>query len=334
MEEMDENRKYELIIRQLNGTASSQDTELFNTWLNSDPANRIEFEKISKIWHSSTGLKFYRQIDTETSLRKVKKKLKMNSGQPSYLKRLWPIWSIAATILLIATYFVLRNQPSKPLIPVQLVKIEAADKQKTITLPDNSVITLNSGSAIEYNIHFNQKERFIKFSGEAYFEISHNAQKAFIIETKNSIVKVIGTAFNLKARPFENTEKIVVMDGKVVYSAKSKKAAGSLVLEKGQAGVLNSFDNSFSKEMNNDPNFLSWKTGIFVFKDTPLPEALSLLASYYKCEFKTGNEEIKSMKITGKYENKELEELTGILALTLNLDIKKDGDAYILLPGK
>src|SRR6187401_2548064 len=93
-----------------------------------------------------------------------------------------------------------------------------------IVLPDGSQVWLNAGSNLDYNnSEFNKDLREVTLSGEAYFDVTKNAAKPFIIHTKKMDVKVIGTAFNVRSYSNEKTAEASLIRGSIEVSLKDRK---------------------------------------------------------------------------------------------------------------
>ena len=87
--------------------------------------------------------------------------------------------------------------------------------QTQVLLPDQSVVVLNAGSKIRYYSNFGVKNREIWLQGEGYFTVAKNREKSFIVRAGSLVIKALGTQFNVKAYPTENTIETALVEGKV-----------------------------------------------------------------------------------------------------------------------
>jgi ferric-dicitrate binding protein FerR (iron transport regulator) len=317
----------ELLIRYLTGMVNAQERAEAESWIGQSIENTQYFKKFKRIWESSSNLKIYQQIDTESSLKNVKKRIDFKQAKKSQIKPLWIVMRIAAVLVLFFSVYLVLRQGDGKISELKFTRLESGEELKTIMLPDSTVIALNISSFVEYSDSFNLKERRIKFEGEAYFEIKPDKSRPFIIETSRSETKVLGTAFNLKAYSNQKTESIVVTHGLVQFSKKADRIKKPVLLAKGEKAVL---ADSIEKELNTDPNFMSWKTGIFLFNNELLPKAIELFSEYYHVEFKIQDENIKSLTLSGKFEKKSLDEMLEILEITLQIKVDKKNGQYWL----
>ena len=157
--------------------------------------------------------------------------------------------------------------------------------QYKIQLPDGSKVHLNASSSVHYVE--DDTSRTVELVGEAYFEVSSLAimgnqnekvNKPFIVNSGNQQVKVLGTAFNIKAYSGEKTYTTLV-EGQVELQTGSQK----LTLIPGEQAALE--DNQLSKYKADLSSALGWTTGTFVFNDEPLEEILRQVARWYDVTF-------------------------------------------------
>jgi len=333
MKENNKNSIDDLLVKYLTGFASKDENLEMEAWLALDQNNRDYFQKFKNVWESSANLKEYEDIDVESSLKNVKKRI--NFGKSSQKTEvLWMFARIAAVLVFFLGIYLVFKSKNGSDEGLKMVKIEALNEQKTVILPDKTVVTLNLSSSIEYPSKFDGNERRVKFEGEAYFEVSPNKTKPFIIETKQSEVKVVGTAFNLKAFANATMESIVVSEGVVLFSGKASETNNPIKLEKGEKGILDLDQKLLKKEENRDLNFMSWKTGVFEFNNSPLSDALLVFSGFYKCDFEIADSHLKSLQISGKYEKLKLNELIEVLELTMDVKFEKSGKNYLIKSAK
>jgi len=91
-------------------------------------------------------------------------------------------------------------------------------RKSTITLSDGSVVWLNSGSYLIYPQEFSRKKREVYLAGEAYFEVTENTDKPFIVTTDDIEIEVLGTTFNVNSYPENKDVETVLVEGSVKVS--------------------------------------------------------------------------------------------------------------------
>jgi len=327
MKDNNKNSIDELLIRYLTDIADTDEKNAVEEWLSLNEENQNYFNKFKEVWSLSSNLKAYQEIDTERSLKNVKSRIDFKSKPETKVRPLWMFMRVAAILIVFAGIYLIFNNKPKVQETAATIKIESTTELKTVILPDKTVVTMNLASVIEYPETFTGNERRVKFEGEAYFQVSPDKTKPFIIETGKSETRVVGTSFNLNARASEENESIVVTEGIVEFSGKTQETKMPVRLVKGEKAVLNL---ELKKEENKDLNFMSWKTGVFVFDNQNLNESLKVLSGYYHVEFKLNDSALNNYTLSGNYEKLSLDELVEVLEMTLDVKITRKGQTVEL----
>ncbi len=152
-----------------------------------------------------------------------------------------------------------------------------------MALSDGSHVWLNAGSSITYPVAFVGKERKVSMTGEAYFEISHNASKPFKVGKGEMEVTVLGTHFNVNAYDDENEIKVTLLEGKVAVKTTSNYKLQTTNLLPGQQALLTNTGVSLNKNVNLEQT-MAWKNGIFDFDVDDLPGILRQISRWYDAE--------------------------------------------------
>ena len=150
-----------------------------------------------------------------------------------------------------------------------------------ILLIDGTEVWLNSGSSLTYPSTFSGKERRVKLSGEGYFEVAHNVDKPFYVETEEGpLVRVLGTSFNVSAYKEDKRTTTTLVEGSVQLLSKSNQ----VVLKPNEQVIAHIDDALLRKERVNVSDFISWKDGYFSFNGQSIPEILAEVRRWYNIE--------------------------------------------------
>lgn len=150
--------------------------------------------------------------------------------------------------------------------------------QYKLTLPDGTMVWLNSTSSISYPTRFTGSERRVTITGEAYFEVKENRQMPFRVDTRDVSVAVLGTHFDVMAYADEPSVNTTLVEGKV----KVLTIGASTVLQPGQQAVVK--DRRVTvREVDTDKE-IAWTTGFFEFDQTDLPTLMRQLQRWYGVE--------------------------------------------------
>jgi transmembrane sensor len=139
-----------------------------------------------------------------------------------------------------------------------------------LILPDGSRVWLNAKSSITFPTAFYGKERIVKLTGEALFEVSHNARQPFKVQTQKQTIEDIGTIFNVNAYTDEPATKTTLIAGKVKVN--------DLLLEPGQQTDGNQI------KVVNSKRYTAWKNGDFYFEDDSIQTVMRQLSRWYNIE--------------------------------------------------
>lgn len=163
-----------------------------------------------------------------------------------------------------------------------LVKYETAyGEVRSFTLPDQSVVTLNGNSSLQYRRYWNSaKAREIWIRGEAFFDVKPAAQKRFLVHTAHHInVEVLGTTFNVLDR--ESRTQVVLNTGKVRLSGSSKALPAPIEMQPGELVEVNTNARSLVKKHINAAAYASWKNHKLQFSNADLAQVAQVLQETY-----------------------------------------------------
>ena len=321
------------IIAYLNNDDEEINRQEVEQWIAN---NREEFQSIKFVWEKS-GIdpqedpdmeKAWSRINPETRHRILARK-KWLKIQTTRFQRIAAIL-ILALILGLSGYlhFIKIDKSEVAWLQVK----NDSDQVREVALNDGTVVWLNSASDIRYPKSFNKRNRNVYLEGEAYFEVEHDKRKPFVVHAGNSVTTVLGTSFDVKSE-LSGDVQVNVVTGVVALSG-IEDANKRVVLKRGETGLYSEPDQRVEKQLNQDINFLAWKTGKLSFRNTPLEEVCEILTRQYKTKVQIGSAALKPIHLTADYDHKKLEEVLNILKLTLNIQYQYSDTAVVLTPEK
>lgn len=205
--------------------------------------------------------------------------------------------------------------------------IETFANRTEITLEDGTRVTLNAYTKLSYPKKFDDDIRRVRLSGEAFFNVTKNPEQPFIIEAKDAEIKVLGTSFNVLARDNVNGVDVVVATGSVSLYSKINKVE-SIILSIGETGKL--FKNKVLKNTTADINFLSWKTQIIDFRNSPLSQVINVLNNTYTANITLDSPSIGNLMLTSKYDHIDLDTIIKTVCVAFDLQ-RVDINGQIIL---
>ncbi|MCF6357488.1 MAG: FecR family protein [Draconibacterium sp.] len=177
-----------------------------------------------------------------------------------------------------------------------------------ITLPDGSLVWLNSGSTLSYPTKFS-KSRPVTLVGEAFFEVEKN-DKPFIVSTNYGDVEVKGTSFNVKAFTDDNAFETTLEEGVVTF--KTKNALNEVTLKPGEQVVKTA--KGFTVIQVETKYFTSWKDGKLMFNKEPFPSFIKKLERWYNVKIKYTDAKLDELWYTGTIEMETISEVMEMIS--------------------
>ncbi|MBO9592234.1 MAG: FecR domain-containing protein [Niabella sp.] len=200
-----------------------------------------------------------------------------------------------------------------------------------MALADGSHIWLNSESAVTFPVAFVGTERRVEISGEAYFEVTHNTAKPFIVKINSTNgdggeVEVLGTHFNINAYNDEPGTKTTLLEG----SVKVKKQNAIQLLAPGQQARMTAGGISLIRGVNL-ASVMAWKDGFFEFDNTDIRTLMHQVARWYDVDLRFEGP-VSKEGITGRI-SKQVQLSSLLEALKLNdIHVQTNGKTITILP--
>jgi len=313
----------DLITRYLAGELNPEELRGFQEALLKDPGKQALLDEFRKIW-DSTGLGSREALyDLDTEWGMLKPRL---SGFETRLaggrSLLYYTYRIAAVLVLgvmlsLSWIYVSRM--------AGMEKVVAEDEPVELILEDGTEVIVNRHSNLRYSKTFDQEERKVYLSGEAWFDVARDTTMPFVIDTRTALVEVLGTSFNVNAYKDNPTVEITVESGLVAMSSKEDQK-DLIVMKAGSGGSYNKDQKELKLIPTSDPNNISWKTRELFFDASTLREVAALVNRVYDVNIVIMNEELASCPITVTFRDQTLEAILNVLELTLDLQLTRDGD--------
>jgi ferric-dicitrate binding protein FerR (iron transport regulator) len=208
--------------------------------------------------------------------------------------------------------------------------------QYMLTLPDGTKVWLNAASTIKFPTAFINKDRQVELSGEAYFEVAHNAKQPFYVNLKGMSVLVLGTHFNVNAYEDENAVKTTLLEGSVrIVNRETSNVNGLLpVLKPSQQAVFTHDSRLTIHDVPDAEEAIAWKNGLFIFSNENITSIMRKLARWYDIDVEyKGDVSGKSLWGTmSRFE--KVSEVLKMLELTNVVNFSMEGRKIIVKPNQ
>jgi transmembrane sensor len=209
---------------------------------------------------------------------------------------------------------------------VKELLVQSQQKVLNDTLPDGSVIVLNKASSLQYPERFTGDTRKVTLKGEAFFNITPNKQKPFVIDVNDVRVTVVGTSFNIKS--YKGKTEVVVETG-VVRVTKNGKTTELRPKEKIVTDAKDSVLQA--KEEVTSQLYKYYRSKEFVCDDTPLWQLVQVLNEAYDANIVIGRKELENQRLSTIFVNESLEQVLKVIELTFNIKVIKENGKIILM---
>lgn len=322
---------------------TSGDRKMLEMWLDKDPANRKAFEDMKDVWeHLGVVEPVFtpeKQHDPRAMLthqceaeRKTNPTAWFNRFFKPSKKMVAACISMAILVLFCLPVF------KKPRVePIETFDTynTATGEQKTITLSDGSILKINVSSSI--SVHMGQQYRRVEMNnGEVFFTVKPDSGRPFEVRTSKGLVRVLGTAFNVRDR--RGLVAVAVDHGKVQVWRTPKESGDmrirALTLLSGQGADIDANGRIAPVHTCDIQQVLAWQQQEVVFKNTPVISVLEELALYHDVNIKLAREELGQKRITGTFNMRNLAQTLKIIVSAASLQMKTDTSRNITLSGK
>jgi transmembrane sensor len=318
----------DLLVKSLLDEATIAEQIEINQWLSDSDDNQRYFEHFEMIWTQSRELAVRSKVDENAAWERFRRRTQIVKEEPKvlplYPKRSSGWLRIAAMITLAAcagwlAYLSFYNRPETG----QLV-VSSGNQTLIDTLPDGSVVTLNRKSTISYPRTFDGGTRDVALTGEAFFEVTPDKSKPFIISVNDVRVRVVGTSFNVKDT--DQKTEVIVETGLVEVSRNHQmikvRPMQKVTVDK-SAPVL-------AREEIREEFHQYYRTGKLVCDNTPLWRLVGILNETFESAIVIENKDLANLTINTTFDQTSLESILAVISETLAVKVEHNGKQIIL----
>jgi transmembrane sensor len=294
----------------------------WNNWITEHPEKANEFRKAVNILRTLLHTrKIDININKHESLVELLTKMEESQKKPVRQRFLLPAWIRVAAIIIFSiglawlwnwSYGIFKGNET---IAYNEVIVPVGEKSQVL-LSDGTHVWINSGSRFKYPVRFGKQSRDVYLSGEAFFDVTHHEKQTFVVNTSDARIKVLGTAFNVKAYPEDLKTQTTVVRGLV--SVQNIRSKGETVLIRPtQMAVIKkeaALENMHSgnslpilKVVNriNVEAVTCWKDQLLVFADEPFEEMAMKMDRWFSVHIIIEDNKLKKERYNGKFVHNE-----------------------------
>jgi ferric-dicitrate binding protein FerR (iron transport regulator) len=366
---MSEKRIWELLTRQFNKEISEAELKELQTLIQNSGDGNLSSELLSKIHLLTFKPDPEDESTKKRSLDAIRKAIGSQSrteepahrhdadpahrhdADPAHRRDAEPTRSTsfllyaaaACAIVLITGWLLFKGSSARS--PAQFETIVTRTGSKTlINLPDSSTVLLNSASKFGYNKSFGIDGREMDLAGEAYFDIRRNAGTPLVIHAGNVIIRVLGTAFNVRANPEDSYVEATLIKGIIEVSLRTDPER-KILLRPNEKIVIRKNEPSEKtmdpiRKNNNemitvtkvepDPSDSSyvetvWTRDKMIFHKEAFTSLAKKMERWYNVKIILSDAGLNNMEFTGSLEKESLHEALGALQHLARFNYKIEG---------
>ena len=352
-----------LLLQYLNGNADEALRASVGAWLDADSGNREHLDRLESLWVETGRISPTPvAVDIEAAWMKMSARLNVADGIPApeaakekdrllrtegktiRMRYTRYLFRAAAMIVLLVGLYSLYWQFLRPVNQIVLASNEVVMSD---TLPDGTKITLNRDSKLVYPEKFDRKKRTVNLTGEAFFEVKHNAAQPFIIDAGPAGIRVLGTSFRVKTRSTVSQQggaaalgwgdparvaEVTVSEGSVMLFSVDGKSGdtASVILAAGETGILESGSGRPVRIGNADSDNLFWANRSLDFRGTPISAVIKILQQYYPVTITVSDRSILECRLTASFADDTIDGILTVIAGSFGLKLEVQGQNYQL----
>lgn len=330
---------WDLIISKLKEEITDDDNRRLSEWL-SDSANREVYEELQEVWLKVCTKVIDYTPDTDYYWKELMCRMEAGQYKASgrvkaetkkekfYFRRYAAVACVAIAIFLSASFY----------IGVKIGRPELAQQtysnwggKSEVSLPDGTSVWIHSKTSLAYNTNFQSKDRIVNLTGEAYFDVAHDKNKPFVVQTEGMKVIVHGTKFNIES--FSNSENTLVSLEEGSVSLETEKE--QRFLHPGEVATFNKRSHNLQIEEGDVTLAVSWANDQMMFRDKPLNEICRFLSKWYNVKIILSPELHGKFRYTFTLRHEPLEEILRIMSRINPISYEfNDENTLTILPKK
>ncbi len=368
---MIEDHFWTLIAKKLSGEADEEELRDFEKLLRENPDLHYPLQAITDLWFAD--LQFDQQ-DAQDALNKHIQRMKdlnieFNDPQEESLRhepgwrtnRKW-VWPALAAAFFAGTLFFgirffsagsseMKSQLRENKQVVNQISTKNSSKTSLI-LSDGTKVWLNAGSSLTYDTSYNKVVREVSLTGEAFFDVTKNKTKPFIIHTSKFDIKVLGTEFNVKSYSTDRTTEASLIRGSIEVTFKDNPNR-KIILRPNEKIVVNNNTGPETAYLKNNrktaevPDIAimglthehntgtiietSWVENKLIFQDESFEDISHQLERWYGVTIVFNNNQLKENHLTGNFKNETIRQALDALKLTASFRYEMDKNNNITI---
>jgi transmembrane sensor len=307
--EQDEAAAAEWLAREDRGL-TAQEQDALQAWLSGSSLNRVAYLRLKAAWQRADRL------------------AALKAPLPARPKaRIWmqpAAVAIAASLVLLAGagwFFFQHN------LPAGRDYATGIGERQAVLLADGSQIELNTNTRLHAEV--TKMGRIVTLeSGEAYFDVVHDAERPFTVNAGNKRITDLGTKFSVFRK--DDDVRVVVQEGRVQVEQIGQSLASPLVAQAGREVISKGSETLLTSKPDHEiSNDLSWRHGVLIFNQQNLAEVAEQFNRYNRRHIEVAGS-ARDIRIGGSFKADNLDVFVTLLHRGFGLSVNQQGDRIIV----
>jgi transmembrane sensor len=366
---MSQEKFWVLFSKKLSGEASGDELKQLEVLIQQHPEWQYSVQNLEDLWKHQPSRDFMHEEDAY--LMHLHRMNELNISFEDTIATLPKIadkrrsikwyWAAAAILLVATGLFALRstgtkNNAEKNLVAENLNEVSTRPGSKSmVKLPDGSTVWLNAGSKITYNKEFGKEIREVSLTGEGFFDVTKNKEKPFIIHTSSINIKVLGTAFNVKAYPEDKQTETSLIHGSIEVTIKNRpndkiilSPNEKLIVENNRGlqkektkiefgtappipvAPIVSINKLKYSPVDSTVAETQWINNKLVFRDETFADLAIRMERWYDINIEINDPVLKQARLNGIFESETIIQALEALKISIPFQYEKTGNSIII----
>jgi len=361
-------RFIELLTKELTEELTVAERQELDLLLQQNPQHKKQSATIKEYWNSNntdytTTAANFNKLMAVIRFAEQAADMDIEADNETKPRRLWAVALKYAAVLALGVglyflYLVVRPANNGAIASNWQNKTTAPREKVRMTLPDGTVVTLNSGTTLSYPLSFGNKNREVYLNGEAFFDVHRDRQHPFIIHTKKMNVRVLGTVFNIKSYDNEPHSETSLIKGSIEVTLNDRIADRIILKPREKLIVENDLPTQNKTNIPNRTERLMpavegtqysltnltylpsidsaavetlWLKNKLVFRNENFENIAAEMERWYGVQVVFQHKELMKLRFTAKFEKETAMQVLESLRLTEDFHFKKDGSTFYIL---
>ncbi len=320
-----------LIIAELDGDLSVKDKEKLKVWVSESETNKEYYEQIRVSWKGSLD-KAAKITQTSKEWTRFCNRISVYPLSNSKKVRRFNWYQIAAATIvgLFIAGLIFKNLHTKE-VRSYCTFISPEGSVNQVILPDSSIVYLNSGSDIKYELNNANNLREVYLNGEAWFHVKKDRSKPFIVHTPCYNVRVLGTKFNVSSYSDEESVTTTLEEGSIqILEAQAINKKDQIILKPGEQLSYDKKNKKIFRKKVDTRLYTSWRKNELIFLDTKFQNLIKLLEHKYGVDIEVKDSTILNSHFSGTIKNESISEVLNIIQYTHPITYQVNGNKIII----